>query len=97
MPVEAHNSIGKVERYHNPLRRAYKIIRAELKDEGIDDEVCLQMAVKAINDTAGPNGLVLILLVFGAYPRMTSADPLLPSIVKRSKAIQDAIRELRSI
>ena len=97
MLVKAYNNIGKVERYHNPLRRVYKIIRAELKDEGIDDEVCLQMAVKAINDTAGPNGLVLILLVFGAYPRMTSADPLLPSIVKRSKAIQDAMRELRSI
>ena len=39
--VEAHNSIGKVERYYTPLRRAYKIIRTELKEEGIDDEVCL--------------------------------------------------------
>jgi len=97
VPVEAHHSIGKVERYHNPLRRAYKIIRTELKDEGINDEICLQMAVKAINDTAGPNGLVPTLLVFGAYPRMTSADPPSPSIVKRSKAIQDAMRELRSI
>lgn len=26
MPIEAHNSIGKVERYHGPLRRAYDII-----------------------------------------------------------------------
>jgi hypothetical protein len=41
VPVESHNSIGKVERYHNQLRRAYKIIRIELKSEGIDDEVCL--------------------------------------------------------
>ena len=41
VPVEAHNSIGKVERYYTPLRRAYKIIRTELKEEGIDDEVCL--------------------------------------------------------
>ena len=97
VPVEAHNSIGKVERYHTPLRRAYKIIRTELKEEGIDDEVCLQMAVKAINDTAGPNGLVPTLLVFGAYPRMTSADPPAPSIIKRSKAIQDVMRELRSL
>ena len=55
------------------------------------------MAVKAINDTAGPNGLVPILLIFGAYLRMTSADPPSPSIVKRLKAIQDAMRELRSI
>ena len=45
------------------------------------------MAVKAINDTAGPNGLVPILLVFKAYPRMTSADLPAPSIIKRLKAI----------
>jgi hypothetical protein len=30
IPVEAHNSIGKVKRYYQPLRRAYKIIRDEL-------------------------------------------------------------------
>jgi hypothetical protein len=28
--VEAHNSIGKVERYYQPLRRIYEIIRDEL-------------------------------------------------------------------
>jgi hypothetical protein len=33
------------------------------------------MAVKAINDTADPDGLVPTLLVFGAYPRMTEFDP----------------------
>ena len=26
VPVEAHNSVSKVERYHAPLRRAFKII-----------------------------------------------------------------------
>ena len=30
VPVEAHNSIGKIERYHQPLRRAYEIIQEEL-------------------------------------------------------------------
>jgi hypothetical protein len=39
--VEAYNSISKVERYYTLLRRVYKIIRTELKEEGIDDEVCL--------------------------------------------------------
>jgi hypothetical protein len=38
VPVEAHNSIGLVERYHAPLRRSYEIIRDELKDEHIDKE-----------------------------------------------------------
>jgi hypothetical protein len=45
------------------------------------------MAVKAINDMVGLNELLPTLLVFGAYPRITLADPLAPSIVKRSKAI----------
>ncbi len=30
----------------------------------------LQMAFKVVNDTAGPDGLVATLLVFGAYPRI---------------------------
>jgi hypothetical protein len=29
------------------------------------------MAVKAVNDLAGPDGIVLILLVFKTYSRMT--------------------------
>jgi len=32
VPIKAHNSIGKVERYYTPLRRAYKIISLELED-----------------------------------------------------------------
>jgi transposase InsO family protein len=30
VPIEAHHSIGKVERYHRPLRRAFEIITKEL-------------------------------------------------------------------
>jgi hypothetical protein len=50
------------------------------------------MAVKAINDTAGPNGLVLTLLVFGSYPRMTIIDPIYTMIQEQSKAIKNAIK-----
>ena len=32
VPVEAYNSIGTVERYYGPLRRAYSIITEELPD-----------------------------------------------------------------
>lgn len=53
----------------------------------------LQMAVKAVNDTAGPNGLVPTLLVFGAYPRMAKLDPPAPGIAVRSKAIEKAMAE----
>jgi hypothetical protein len=74
VPVEAHNSVGKVERYYTVIRRAYSIVTAELRD--IDKGMALQMSFKAINDSIGPDGLVPTLLVYGAYPRMTESDPL---------------------
>jgi hypothetical protein len=49
-----------------PLRRIYKIISLELK--GANKELTLQIAVKAINNSADLNGLIPILLVFSAYP-----------------------------
>ena len=48
------------------LRRVYKIISLELK--GASKELILQTAVKAVNDSAGLDGLVPTLLVFGSYP-----------------------------
>ena len=75
VPVEAHWSIGIVERAHPELKRAYNIITEELKGQGVTKHILLQMAVKVINDTAGPDSLVLTLLVFRAYPRMTDRDP----------------------
>jgi hypothetical protein len=95
VPVEAHNSIGIVERYHGPLRRAYQIIVAEIP--GIEPEFALQMAFKAINDSAGPNGLVPTLLVFGAYPRMTEMDAPSPTVTQRSVALKKAMEELRKL
>ncbi|KAF1937549.1 hypothetical protein EJ02DRAFT_458633, partial [Clathrospora elynae] len=96
VPTEAHWSVGKTERYHAPLRRAWDILHAELTGT-MPDEAILQMAVKAVNDTAGPDGLVPTLLVFGAYPRMTTESPPSPSMVKRSEAIQKATKALRKL
>jgi hypothetical protein len=95
VPVEAHNSVGKVERYHIPLRRAYDIISIEL--EGASKDLILQMAVKAVNDSAGPDGLVPTLLVFGAYPRMTDDSPPSLSIVQRAEAIRKATKEIQRL
>ncbi|EED13532.1 hypothetical protein TSTA_097880 [Talaromyces stipitatus ATCC 10500] len=58
VPVEAHSSIGKVERYHAPLHRAFNIISTELSTS-VDKDIVLQMAVKAVNNTMGPDGIVL--------------------------------------
>ena len=67
--VKTHNSISKIERYYQSLRRAYEIIRNKLYDK-VNSEIVLQMTVKAVNDSAEPDGIVPILLIFGVYPRM---------------------------
>jgi hypothetical protein len=40
------------------------------------------MAVKAVNNTVGPNGLVLTLLIYGAYLRISNLDPPTLSIIE---------------
>ena len=95
VPVEAHNSIGKLERYHAPLRQAFNVIKADLQGHGTVDKIILQMAVKAVNDTVGPNGLVPTLLVFGTYPRLSDTSPSSPSITAQAIAIRKAMAEVR--
>lgn len=95
MPVKAHWAIGKIERAHAPLRRTFDILKAELGNHTSDEDI-LQMAVKAINDTAGPKGLVPTLLIFGAYPRINLDSPPLPDIIARANAIRKAIKMLQT-
>ena len=78
IPVEAHNSVSIVKRYHGSVRRAYQIITAEVPD--VSKDTALQMAFKAVNDSTGPDGLVPTLLVYGAYLRMSESDKHSPSI-----------------
>jgi hypothetical protein len=49
--------------------------------DGINKDTVLQMAFKAINDFAGPDSIILILLVYGALPQITEYDALLPTIL----------------
>jgi hypothetical protein len=79
------------------LRRAYQIITEELQGSGTTKELNLQIAVKAVNDTAGPNGLVLTLLVFGAYPRISTLDPPAPTITQQATAVRKAMAEVAKI
>jgi hypothetical protein len=58
--------------------------------------MALQIAVKAVNNTAGLNGLVPTLLVFRAYPRMTDINSTL-SITERVVVIHKAIEEITKI
>ena len=52
------------------------------------------MAVKAINNTAGPNGLVPTLLVYRAYLRISRLDPPAPSIIDRAAIIRKVIAKI---
>ena len=52
------------------------------------------MAVKAINNTAGPDGLVPTLLVYRAYLRISKLDPPAPSVTERAAIIRKAIAEI---
>ncbi|KAL2885168.1 Ribonuclease H-like domain [Ceratocystis lukuohia] len=90
--TEAHHRVGKVERAHAMLKRAFSVMTKE--NSGVDRALNLQMAVKAVNDTSGPEGLVPTMLVFGAYPRLTSASTPSPSMTKRARAIKMAMAEL---
>ena len=49
------------------------------------------MAVKAVNDTAGPNGLVPTLLVYRAYPKIGKLDPPALSIMDQAVIIWKAM------
>ena len=56
--------------------------------------MALQMAFKAINDLARPNGLIFILLVFKAYPRIIELEMLSPIVTQRATVIKKAIAEI---
>jgi hypothetical protein len=96
VPIEAYNSIGKIERYHGSLKRAFEVNTADL---GISfaPEYVLQMAVKAFNDTAGHDSLVPTFLVFGTYSRFSSLSPPLPSLTVRANAMRKAMAEVRKL
>jgi hypothetical protein len=80
--VKAHWSISLVKRAYLMLHRVYQIIIKELQGLDTTKELNLQIAVKAVNNTAGPNSLVLTLLVFGAYPRISTLNPSAPTITQ---------------
>lgn len=72
--VEANSSLGLGERYHEPLRSTFRKIKLSQPNAG--RHLALSCAVKAINDTLGPEGIVPSALVFGEYPQVsTRSEP----------------------
>lgn len=88
VPVGAHWSNDIIVGCYSMLWRAYHIIIEEIGKES--KGVAFQILVKTMNDTAGPDGLVPTILVFGAYLRRIEHDPSLSSISQCSAAIKKA-------
>ena len=64
--VKVYNLIGIIKHYYGPSWCIYHIITSKIL--GIDKDITLQIAFKAINDFARLDSLIPILLVFGVYP-----------------------------
>ena len=67
-----------------------------VKDEinSINKVIVLQMAIKAINNIAGYNSIILMLLVFRAFLRMIYLDPPILSITQQATIIRKAIAKV---
>ncbi|KHJ34667.1 hypothetical protein EV44_g3790 [Erysiphe necator] len=63
----------------------------------LSKRACLKMAFKAINDTAGPKGLVPTLLVLGAYSKISNLDAPAVSVEQRAKEYEKAMEDVRKL
>jgi hypothetical protein len=63
----------------------------------VSKQFVLQIAIKAINNTAGPDGLVLTLLVFGTYSRIATTNTPSLMVTEHSKAITKAIKQIAEL
>lgn len=93
VPVEAPQSMSTVERYHAPVGKAYRIIRPEAPS--LDKVAALKTAVKAVNDSVGPHGLIPTFLVYRAIPQLgLPSDPPSVSLYQRALALKFATKEV---
>ena len=91
-PVECPNTMSHAERYHGPLRVAYNKIAMDIRNASKED--LLQMAVAAVNNTVGPEGLCPTLCVFGVLPR-PARTTFAPNQISRAKAIDSAAEQVQ--
>lgn len=90
--IESHNAPGVGERYHSFWRLIYSRVR--MAHPGLSKDVALSMATAAINQTAGPRGLIPTLLVFGVSPQMPVTPLPLPAQRDRVQAMVTARKEI---
>lgn len=93
--VESHNSLGLCERYHGPLRRLFRKVHHD--NPNYCPRILLRIALKAMNDTMGENGLVPSYLVFGILPRFPVIESEVPEQRERMEIIAAAQMEMNTI
>lgn len=82
-----------LKRYYRSYRQVYFVIINKIAS--IDLNLALQMLFKAINNFAGSNRLVLTLLVFSTYFKITKQNKLFLSITKCAIAMKKTIDEVQ--
>ncbi|KAA8490720.1 Transposon Ty2-DR1 Gag-Pol polyprotein [Porphyridium purpureum] len=83
--IEAHWSVGLIERQHGPLRKVFsRVLRdaPNLERDAASRAEALSLSVFAVNSIQGIDGLVPYLLAFGTIPRV----PLHPGTVPPTQA-----------
>ena len=88
--IESHNALGVGEIYHDFLKFIYK--KAHAENPTIPKKQVLSLAVNAMNNAAGHNGLSPALLVFGIVPRNPLKPTTLPAMNQRFIVMQKALR-----
>lgn len=93
--IETRSYLSSGERYHKPLHRIYPKIR--FTHPTVDPQNILKIAVKAMDDTMGINGIVpsrLLIETVSRFP-ISSTDQLLRN--ERKKATKTAQAEMNTI
>jgi hypothetical protein len=55
------------------------------------------MAIKAVNNTAGPDSLIPTLLVFSTYPQITITNTSSLTVTERGKVITKAMKQIAEL
>ncbi len=90
IPCESHNSMSVGERYYSPQRRIYKKLKIEYPN--LDNPTTLALAVRGLNNTANPEGLIPALLGF-----LGNIESLAPTQRERFAAMEAARKEMEKI
>ena len=91
--VKLHHSIRLIERFYDLLHQIYNTIT--IKFLRIKPKLILQIFFKVLNDLVKPNKLVLILLVFNAYPYIMNIDIYLSTIINYNIAMQKTMNDVK--